>query len=170
MLKNYIKEEQKLPLFGIGPYIIGGIALLNILGIILFAYVFKMGILYEPWILIFRIFGVGLIVLGAVVWYMGAVCLDMDDSIADNRLQTRGIYSCVRNPMYSGWWFVISGITLIWHNACLLLFPIIDWLIITVVVINTEEKWLSDLYGEAYEDYKKHVNRCIPWKRKIKKN
>ncbi len=29
-----------------------------------------------------------------------------------------------------------------------------------------EEKWLLDLYGEEYVEYKKHVNRCIPWKRK----
>ena len=46
------------------------------------------------------------------------------------------------------------------------MFPVIDWLIITVALINTEEKWLLDLYGDEYAEYKKHVNRCIPWKRK----
>ncbi|WP_044932060.1 hypothetical protein [Butyrivibrio sp. AC2005] len=61
MLKNYMKEGQKLPLFGVGPYIIYGIAVVNITGIILFSYAFKTGILYEPWILIFRIIGAVLI-------------------------------------------------------------------------------------------------------------
>ena len=27
----------------------------------------------------------------------------------------------------------------------------------------TEEKWLFDLYGQDYADYRKRVNRCIPW-------
>ena len=163
MLKNYMKEGQKLPLFGVGPYIIYGIVTVNIIGIILFGYVLKIGILYDPWILIFRIVGAVLVALGAVVWYIGALRSDMDDSITENRLQTKGIYAWVRNPMYSGWWIALSGITLMWHNVWLLLFPFIDWLIMTIALINTEEKWLLDLYGEEYAEYKKNVNRCIPW-------
>lgn len=163
MLKNYMKEGQKLPLFGVGPYIIYGIALLNIIGIILFVYVLKIGKLDEPWMFIFRIIGVSLIVVGILIWYIGALRSDMDDSITENKLQTQGIYSWVRNPMYSGCWIAFSGITLMWHNVCLLIFPIIDWLIMTMVLINTEEKWLLDLYGDEYAEYKKNVNRCIPW-------
>ncbi len=34
MLKNYTKEGQKLPLFGVGPYIIYGIAMINAIGIV----------------------------------------------------------------------------------------------------------------------------------------
>lgn len=49
-----------------------------------------------------------------------------------------------------------------WHNIWLLLFPIIDFM--TVALINSEEKWLLGLYGEEYAEYKKNVNRCIPWK------
>ncbi len=165
MLKNYVKEEQKLPLFGVGPYIVLGMTIVNIIGIILFGYVFRIGILDDPWMLILRIIGAVLIVSGAAVWYIGAVRSGMDDSITENKLQTKGIYSWVRNPMYSGWWVVLTGITLMWHNAWLLLFPVIDWAILTVALINTEEKWLLDLYGAEYAEYKKRVNRCIPWKK-----
>ncbi len=165
MLKNYNKEGQKLPLFGVGPYIVYGMAMVNIIGIVLFGYVFKIGILDDPWILIFRIVGVLLIVLGIAVWFIGALRSDMDESITENRLQTKGIYAWVRNPMYSGWWIAMTGITLMWHNAWMLILPVIDWVIMTVALINTEEKWLLDLYGDAYAEYKKHVNRCIPWKR-----
>ena len=42
-LKNYTKEGQKLPLFGIGPYLIYGIGLFTAIGIVLFEYVFKIG-------------------------------------------------------------------------------------------------------------------------------
>ena len=99
MLKNYMKEGQKLPLFGVGPYIVYGIAMVNVIGIILFGYVLKIGILYDSWILIFRVVGTLLIIMGIGVWYIGAVRSDMDDSITENRLQTNGIYSWVRNPI-----------------------------------------------------------------------
>ena len=163
MLKNYMKEGQKLPLFGVGPYIIYGIAVLNVIGIIVFGYVFKIGTLEGPWTLIFRIIGGVLIVIGVAIWYIGALRSNMDESITENKLQTKGIYSWVRNPMYSGWWIALSGIILMWHNAWMLILPLLDWVIITIALINTEEKWLLDLYGQEYAEYKKRVNRCIPW-------
>lgn len=163
MLKNYMKEGQKLPLFGVGPYIVYGIAMVNVIGIILFGYVFKLGILDKPWIYVFRIVGIMFIVLGGVVWFIGALRSDMDESITENKLQTKGTYAWVRNPMYSGWWILLSGITFMWHNAWMLILPVIDWMIMTVALICTEEKWLHDLYGKEYDDYKKQVNRCIPW-------
>ena len=48
----------------------------------------------------------------------------------------------------------------------MLILPVIDWAIMTIALINTEEKWLLDLYGNEYAEYKKHVNRFIPWKRR----
>ena len=162
-LKNYVKDGQKLPLFGVGPYIVYGMAIVNIIGIILFGYVFKIGILAEPWILVFRVIGILLAIYGIAVWFIGAMRSDMDESITENKLQTKGIYSWVRNPMYSGWWIALSGILLMWHNAWMLILPGIDWVIMTVALINTEEKWLTDLYGSEYEEYKRKVNRCIPW-------
>ena len=91
---------------------------------------------------------------------------ELDEAITENKLQTKGIYSYVRNPMYSGWWILLSGIILMWHNWVMLILPVIDWVIMTIAIINTEEKWLLDLYGEEYADYKKRVNRFIPWKRR----
>ncbi len=87
----------------------------------------------------------------------------MDENIADNKLKTDGIYAWVRNPMYSGSWILIIGISLMWANAWVLITSFINWLIMTVALKNTEEKWLLDLYGDEYAAYKKRVNRCIPW-------
>ncbi len=163
-MKNYNKDGQKLPLFGIGPYMIFGMGLVSLIGIILFGYVFKIGILETPWIIVFRIIGALLIISGVFIWFIGAVRSDMDDHIESNKLKTNGIYAWVRNPMYSGWWIAISGITLMWHNVWMLIFPVINWIIMTITLINSEEKWLLDLYGAEYETYKTKVNRCIPWK------
>ena len=164
MLKNYNKDGQKLPLFGIGPYMIFGMGLVTLIGIILLGYVFKIGILETPWIMVFRITGALLIISGIFIWFIGAVRSDMDDHIESNKLKTSGIYAWVRNPMYSGWWIAFAGITFMWHNIWMLVLPVINWIIMTITLINSEEKWLSDLYGAEYETYKTKVNRCIPWK------
>jgi len=38
------------------------------------------------------------------------------------------------------------------------------------ILINTEEKWLLKVYGDEYAEYKKIVNRCIPWFPKQKRS
>ena len=162
-LKNYVKEGQKLPMFGVGPYLIYGIAILNAIVIILASYVFKVGILEGGWFYLFRIAGALLIILGIAIWFIGAVRSDMDESITENKLKTDGIYSWVRNPMYTGCWFIIIGVSFMWHNWLLFPMILVDWIIMTIVLKNTEEKWLLDLYGKEYAKYKKQVNRCIPW-------
>ena len=164
-MKNYVKEGQKLPLYGVGPYIVYGMAAVTAVGIVLFSYVFRIGTLSAPWTYIFRITGGFLIVFGAIVWFIGAMRSGMDENIAENKLKTDGIYAWVRNPMYSGWWFMITGISLMWVNVWILITPFINWLIMTIALKRTEEKWLLDLYGDEYVKYLRRVNRCIPWKR-----
>lgn len=163
-MKNFVKEGQKLPLYGVGPYIVYGMAGVTIAAIVIFHYILKIGILGSPWILIFRIIAGLLIALGLVIWGIGALGSGMDKNISENKLKTDGIYAWVRNPMYSGWWILILGISLMWHNAFLLIPPLINCGIMTFVLKRTEEKWLLNLYGDEYGQYLKRVNRCIPWK------
>lgn len=66
-LKNHTKEGQKLPLFGIGPYLIYGMGVFTAICIVLFAYVFKVGNLSGNWIWIFRITGSVFIILGFII-------------------------------------------------------------------------------------------------------
>ena len=162
-MKNYSKEGQKLPLFGVGPILIFVIAIVNAIAIIVSSYVINIGILEGAWILVFRIVGGIILVLGIVVWFIGAMRSGMDENITDNILKTDGIYAWVRNPMYTGWWFLIIGVSFMWHNIWTLPMIFVDWLILTLVLKNTEEKWLFEVYGEEYMIYKKRVNRCIPW-------
>ena len=95
-LKNYSKEGQKLPLFGIGPYLIYGVAFLNAVVIVLTSYVFKVGILEDIWVWIFRNAGGIAIILGIAIWFIGAMRSGMDENITENKLKTDGIYSWVR--------------------------------------------------------------------------
>ena len=169
-VKNYMKEGQKLPIYGVGPYITIGMFILTAIVVILIEYVFPCGILEGIWVWIFRITGGVLIVTGMLVWFIGAIRSDMDKNITENILKTDGIYGWVRNPMYSGWWLIITGTSFMWHNVWMLAMIIVNWTIMTVALKNTEEKWLKDLYGQEYEEYLKRVNRCIPWKRRNKRD
>ena len=164
-MKNFVKEGQKLPLYGIGPYLIGAFFLLTVIGIILFSYFFKIGTVSGVWSFFFRIFGGAFSVIGIVIWFIGALRSGMDKNISENNLKTDGIYSRVRNPMYSGLWILCFGISLFWANVFLIPIFFVNWMIMTIVLINTEEKWLANLYGDEYLEYKKRVNRCIPIKR-----
>ena len=155
-------------MYGIGPYLVYGMAILTAIAIFLCSYVFKIGILNGIWVWIFRIAGILLIILGSVIWFTGALKSGMDENIADNKLKTDGIYAWVRNPMYTGIWFVVTGISLLWHNIFLLPVFFINWTVMTAVLKRTEEKWLLDLYGDEYSEYIAQVNRCIPWKSKLK--
>ena len=97
-MKNYVREGQKLPLFGVGPYIVYGMAAVTIAGIILCAYVLKIGILNAPWILTFRIIGGILIALGLVIWYNGALRSGMVDSVMGLKIPCVLIDSYVTGP------------------------------------------------------------------------
>jgi protein-S-isoprenylcysteine O-methyltransferase Ste14 len=158
-------KKEHLPIFGIGPVLVAGMALAAAAAIIVFCYLFNFGTLSGTPAWFLRIIGIALIFVGLIVWFIGSMCSGMDANITENRLKTDGIYAWVRNPMYSGWWMLITGISLMWHNVFLIPVIFINWGIMTIVLKSTEEKWLRNLYGKEYEDYCKHVNRCIPWKR-----
>lgn len=73
-----------------------------------------------------------------------------------------GVYSIVRNPIYSAFYLLCLGIILVENNLILLIIPVLGYVYMTIILKNTEEKWLYTLYGEKYKEYCKKVNRCIP--------
>ncbi len=159
-------KNKHLPLYGIGPIYVGIILIMTILFSILS---FKRIIPYFQFNILkilFIIIGILLIILGIYIWYQGAIKSKLDDNIIKNKLVTTGIYSYTRNPLYTAFIFIFAGILFIMNNLYLLVLPIIYWLLLTILMINTEEKWLKGLYGKEYIDYCKRVNRCIPIKRR----
>ena len=78
-------------------------------------------------------------------------------------LCTVGVYKFVRNPCYSGVMIACTGAILQMQNLWLLILPLAYYVILTLLVKFTEERWLADAFGQQYLDYCKRVNRCIPW-------
>ena len=78
-----------------------------------------------------------------------------------NSLQTTGIYSVSRNPMYVGLLFLYLGISFLvgnWWN--LMLLPALI-LVVQTYVIKREERYLSRTFGQPYLDYKERVRRWL---------
>jgi protein-S-isoprenylcysteine O-methyltransferase Ste14 len=76
-------------------------------------------------------------------------------------LQTTGIYSISRNPMYVGLILIYLGLTFQFGNWwTLILLPL---LIATVnyLIILPEERYLTRAFGDDYINYKKKVRRWI---------
>lgn len=78
-----------------------------------------------------------------------------------NSLQTTGVYSVSRNPMYVSLLLFYIGLSFIignWWNFILLPFL---FLIVQEYVIKREEQYLARRFGQPYFDYKSKVRRWL---------
>jgi protein-S-isoprenylcysteine O-methyltransferase Ste14 len=76
-------------------------------------------------------------------------------------LQTTGIYSVTRNPMYLSLLLLYTGLALLlgsWWT--LLLLPVLIGLMARFV-IRREEQYLERAFGDEYTSYKRRVRRWI---------
>lgn len=154
-------KKEHLPIVGVGPIYVIPIVTVTVVSIICT----RLNVIpstVRAAKLPFGIAGFLLIAVGIYLWCSAVFISRIDNKIKTNMLVTDGVYAYVRNPIYSAFLFVCSGALLIMHNLYLLILPPVFWLYLTVFIKLTEEKWLLNLYGKAFEDYCKRVNRCIP--------
>ena len=159
-------KKDHLPILGVGPLYVITIVLITIISIIFSATRFIPVITFTNMRWIFILIGILCFAIGITLWLRAVIIDKLDTHIIKNELVTTGVYAYVRNPVYSAFMFVCTGVLLIYGNLILLLLPIIYWGFMTVLMKSTEEKWLEDLYGKEYVQYRQRVNRCIPWKGK----
>ncbi len=159
-------EKGHLPILGVGPLYVITIILMTIISIILSTTRFIPVITFTNMRWIFFLIGILCFIIGITLWLKAVIIDRLDTHIIKNELVTTGVYAYVRNPVYSAFMFVCTGVLLVYGNLVLLVLPIIYWGFMTVLMKLTEEKWLEDLYGKEYVQYRQRVNRCIPWKGK----
>ena len=135
---------------------------LNLTGLLLSQSVLQSRLLKGGFKDLFYLIGFLLMVVAA---RLSGVKSFISTSIQTSELKTTGIYARTRNPIYFSWWLSGIGITLTLHNMWLLILIPIQWVLLTVVIRITDEKWLYELHGEAYKDYCARVNRWIPLKK-----
>jgi protein-S-isoprenylcysteine O-methyltransferase Ste14 len=78
-----------------------------------------------------------------------------------NSLQTKGLYSISRNPMYTGLLCLYSGLAMMVGNWWTVMFIPFVFFIIQVYVIRREENYLARRFGQQFIDYKKRVRRWL---------
>lgn len=85
-------------------------------------------------------------------------------------LNSTGIYSIVRNPLYIGNFLMFAGIVAVFAN--IYAFLVFAFFLITqyYFIILAEENYLSDKYPESYEEFRSRVNRIIPRFSRYRKN
>ena len=161
------KENQEhLPVMGVGPVCIAIMIAFTAAGIALV----KFNMLTSGDVgggviaVLFVIVGILCIAGGIILWYAAVFSAKIDITIKSNRLETGGVYAIVRNPIYSAFLFICIGALLFCRNWYVLILPPLFWAYLTVFMKLTEEKWLSERFGEEYKAYSKRVNRLIPWK------
>lgn len=159
-------EKGHLPILGVGPLYVVSIILMTIISSTLSATGIIPVITFANFQWIFILIGILCSIIGITLWLKAVIIDRLDAHIIKNELVTTGVYAYVRNPVYSAFMFVCTGVLLIYGNLVLLVLPIIYWGFMTVLMKLTEEKWLEDLYGKEYVQYRQRVNRCIPWKGK----
>ena len=164
-LKSDQDKRQKIPTDGVGPYLWAIILAMNLTGFLLSQSVLQSGLLKGGFKDLFYLIGILLMLVAARIQWLSGVKSGVSTSFQSNELKMTGIYARTRNPIYFSWWICGIGAILCVHNVWLLLLIPIQWVILTVVIRNTEEKWLYELHGEAYKDYCERVNRWIPLKK-----
>ena len=158
-----MKEKRHQPVLGVGPVIVAGQVLITVIGVIAsyrgYIDAGRIEFLNIP----LKIVGVGLIVFGFFLNYSAKRKSKLFEMVAENKLITTGVYGIVRNPVYSAVLLACTGAVCMANDLVLFFIPALCWVYMTVFVKLTEEKWLTDLYGQEYLEYCKKVNRCIPW-------
>ncbi|MFH1195982.1 MAG: isoprenylcysteine carboxylmethyltransferase family protein [bacterium] len=78
-------------------------------------------------------------------------------------LNTKGIYSFSRNPMYIGGFLMIAGLNITgfsFSSASIIFFVVsVIWIACTHRIVLNEEKFLLHKYGDAYSAYKQKTLR-----------
>ena len=126
--------QKHLPIFGVGPIYVFIIAILTFA-----AYRLRnlpvlasgrIDVLQKP----LFILGIILIVLGVFIWFQAAIVSRLLDGIVKNRLVTTGIYAWVRNPLYTAFVFVCTGVILMAGNLWFFILPFVFWGFMTVLM------------------------------------
>lgn len=81
----------------------------------------------------------------------------------DHELITSGPYSIVRHPSYLGAMWAIVGTSVFLNSITGILVSFTCMFVAYYIRIATEEKALSELFGQKYRDYQANVKKLLPF-------
>ena len=85
-----------------------------------------------------------------------------DKKVYAKGLVTNGIFAHCRNPLYLGNILIVAGLGVVADSILFYFIGIPLFVISYVAIINAEESYLSEKFGEEYREYCGKVNRFMP--------
>jgi protein-S-isoprenylcysteine O-methyltransferase Ste14 len=109
--------------------------------------------LYDP----VSVAGVLLVVIGLALrsWAVGILRKDKE-------LTTNGPYRLVRNPLYLGSFLMMFGFCALINDLRNFLFVLGPVLLLYIVKVRNEERWLSKLFPAQFAQYARQTPRFLP--------
>lgn len=112
-------------------------------------------------------------IIGDLIFLVSVIC--MKDSwragIPENqetKLITNGIYKYSRNPAFLGFDFMYIGVLLMYFNPLSAICSVFAVVMLHLQILQ-EEKYLLEVFGDSYSEYKKYVFRYLGNVKKFKK-
>jgi protein-S-isoprenylcysteine O-methyltransferase Ste14 len=101
--------------------------------------------------------------VGLSIYLLGMIFLIVAEynyvSVPEDKLLSNGVYRISRNPMWFGFFLILFGIGTACVSWIYLLCAAI-FVILQNILIDAEELWCLEKYGDAYRDY---MNRTPRW-------
>ncbi len=72
-----------------------------------------------------------------------------------------GPYRYTRNPIYTSFFLLYSGLAMIANSIWALLLTPVLFLVLNTQVVNREENYLLERFGSGYMEYKERVRRWM---------
>ena len=153
-----LMEERKMSLWGVGPLFV-------IITLLLTAAGAFFGIVYRHLFTITRVpflfyaAGTVLVLFGLALWIPAGT--QIDGCLRSGTLATRGVFGIVRNPIYSGIFFVLTGLFIASRSVVLIPVALPVYLLLKKLV-KREEDVLLKVFGDRFRIYREEVNPVIP--------
>lgn len=113
-----------------------------------------------------RIIGACMGIVGDIIFIISVITMQDNwrAGVSKNdktELVTSGIYQISRNPAFLGFDLVYIGILLMFFNWVLFIVSLLAILMFHLQILNVEEEFLLEEFGDDYLNYKKKVCRYI---------
>lgn len=96
------------------------------------------------------------------VGFAGSGTSGRESFLKADSLNTTGLYSLARNPLYWGNMLIFAGLLAIFANPYALALFVVFLFLQYHFIVLAEESFLAGLHGRAYDDYRSRVRRWLP--------
>lgn len=109
--------------------------------------------------------GLGFACIPLAHWVLTSIGSNISETVLTkqtHQLVTEGPYRWIRHPLYSTGLLLILSLGLIARNWFLLVLCVAAFVAFRFFVIPIEERKLTEVFGEAYEQYRKRTGALVP--------